>query len=165
MCVNSELSGMNAISFCVNCLFNIIFNLDRHIFLDCVESSCQAQAHCNLFRDDVHSSAVFRCHHIEWIRGINAYSLACSQSQWQVCVGAWVNIHVGSMLSNSAGMTVQASPGTCSVKPVSQVHLETRLSLPLPGAPKGPLLTFNILCYLPSLTFYLFTIKYNIHLL
>lgn len=93
-----------------------------------------------------HSDAEFHCHHIEWIRGINAYSLACSQSLWQVCVGAWVNIHVGSMLSNSAGMTVQVSPGTCSVKPVSQVHLETRLSLPLPGVPKGLLLTFNILC-------------------
>lgn len=92
------------------------------------------------------SDAVFHCHHIEWIRGIIAYSLACSQSLWQVCVGALVNIHVGSMLSYSAGMTVQVSPGTCSVKPVSQVHLETRLSLSLAGAPKGPLLTFNILC-------------------
>lgn len=50
--MNSEASEMSAISFHSTVFLILIFNLDRHIFLDCFESSCRAQAHCNLFRDD-----------------------------------------------------------------------------------------------------------------
>lgn len=42
-----------------------------------------------------HSRAVTRCHHIEWIRGITAYSVAYRESQWQMCVEARVNSHAG----------------------------------------------------------------------
>lgn len=66
------------------------------------------------------TAAVWHRRHIERIRGINAYSLACSISPWQVCGGAWVNRHVGaSVLSNPAwddgrGFVVsdQSCPGT-----------------------------------------------------
>lgn len=76
-----------------------------------------------------YSSVVTRCHHIEWIRGITAYSPACGESPWQMCVGAWVNSYAGtSGISASAGMTAQVSHGTCSVRLDPQVHLETLLS-------------------------------------
>lgn len=80
-----------------------------------------------------YSSVVTWCHHIEWIRGITAYSPACGESLWQMCVGAWVNSYAGtSGLSASAGMTAQVSRGTCSVRLDPQVHLETLLSSWLP---------------------------------
>lgn len=48
-----------------------------------------------------------------------------------------------SVLSNSTGMTAQVSPGTCSVRPDPQVHLETVLSLLLLDPPEGLPLTFD----------------------
>lgn len=111
---------------------------------------CPALLHCKWLKAGVghnftviclealsYSSTVTWCHHIEWIRGITAYSLARAESLWQVCGGVCVNSHVGtSGLSNSAGMTAQVSPGTCSVRLDPQVHLETLLLLLLPGLPR-----------------------------
>lgn len=81
-----------------------------------------------------YSGVVYCVHHIEWIRGITAYSSAQGESLWQVCGGAWVNSHVGTIgLSPSAGMTAQVSPGTCSVRLDPWVHLETVLLMSLPA--------------------------------
>lgn len=128
-------------------LLMLILSLECHILLNCIWLKAGVGHNFTVISFEVlpHIAAVWRCHHIEWIRGINAYSLACRESLWQVCVGAWVNIHVGtSVLSNSAGMTAQVSPGTCSVRPDPQVHLETLLSLLLPDPPKRLPLTFNV---------------------
>lgn len=73
-----------------------------------------------------HSRAGTGCHHIEWIRGITAYSVACRESPRQMCVEVRVNSRAGtSGFSASAGMTAQVSPGSCSVRLDAQVHLET----------------------------------------
>lgn len=70
-----------------------------------------------------------------------------AESLWQVCGGAWVNSLVGTnVLSNSAGMTAQVSPGTCSVRLDPLVHLESLLSLLPPDPPEGLPLTFDVLC-------------------
>lgn len=126
----------------------IIFSLQYRIAWLCfIKSRCWKQFSVICLEVMLYSAAVWCCHHIERIRGIAAYSLAWWESLWQVCGWGWVNSHVGtSVLSNSAGMTAQVSPGTCSVRLELQVHLETLLSLLLPDPPKGFPVTFDVVC-------------------
>lgn len=117
----------------------LILSLRCHILLHCIWLKAGVGHSFTVICLEAlpYSSAVTWCHHIEWIRGITAYSLACGESLWQVCGGACVNSNVGtSGLSNSAGMTAQVSPGTCSVRLDPQVHLETLLLLLLPDLPR-----------------------------
>lgn len=127
----------------------LIHSLLCHILADCIWLKAGVGLHFGVICWEVlpYSAALWRCHHIEWIRGITAYSLACRESLWQVCGGAWVNSLVGTnVLSNSAGMTAQVSPGTCSVRLDPPVHLESLLSLLPADPPEGLPLTFDVLC-------------------
>uniref|UniRef100_A0A8C4GMV2 Iron-sulfur clusters transporter ABCB7, mitochondrial n=1 Tax=Dicentrarchus labrax TaxID=13489 RepID=A0A8C4GMV2_DICLA len=75
-------------------------------------------------------AAVCRCHHIEWIRGITAYSLACRESLWQVCGGAWVNSHVGTSL-NEVNSTQILSAMLSYVWPKNRPDLRARVAISL----------------------------------
>lgn len=67
----------------------LILSLQCHVLLDCVWLKPGVGHSFIVICSEVlpHTAAVWHCHHIERIRGINAYSLACSMSPWQVCGG------------------------------------------------------------------------------
>lgn len=75
----------------------IPISLECHILVDCVWLKPGVGHSFTVICLEVlpHTAAAWHQRHIERIRGINAYSLACSISPWQVCGGALVNSHVG----------------------------------------------------------------------